>query len=178
MPESTLRAYFLHRGSTSGATSISAAVGRRSTHAGRLRIGLMMGCVVSLGIAAYLGDPTGFVSDPPLARLLRGMALIKGLMAIAAIAAVWWRFGQPVLKPVAAGYLMGSWALVGSTMLIWQLTWIPAAAILFHAAGLSMLIVSWRADGNCALRFPSGLPLTPRHGNRPQKSVRFGAKSP
>ena len=99
---------------------------------------------MSIGIAAYLGDPTSFGDDLALARLLRGMALIKGAMAVAAVAAVLWRFGRPVSAPAAAGYLLGSWVVVGSTMLIWQLSWIPAAAVLFHAAGLSMLLVSWR----------------------------------
>ncbi len=103
----------------------------------------MAGCAIAMGIVLYLGDPNSF-PDPALARLLRGMALIKGLISMAAVAAVLWRFGRPVSKPAAAGYLVGSWFLVGSTMLIWQLTWIAAAAILFHAAAVSMLLVSWR----------------------------------
>jgi hypothetical protein len=128
-----------------GDPSVSADVGWRSVHDGRLRIGLTAGCAISICIAVYFGDPGSFThADPALARLLRGMALIKGAIAIAAVAAVWWRFARPVSKPVAAGYLLGSWLLVGSTMLIWQLSWIPAAAILFHAAAVSMLIVSWR----------------------------------
>jgi len=100
---------------------------------------------MAIGIAAYLGDPTGFTqADPALGRLLRGMALIKGVIALAILAAVWWRFGRPVFKSAAAVYLSGSWIVAGSTMLIWQLSWIPLAALLFHAAALSMLVVGWR----------------------------------
>jgi hypothetical protein len=123
----------------------SALAGRRSVHTWPLRIALLTGCVISLGIAAHWGDPSTFVhEDPALSRLLRGMAVIKAAITMALVAAVLWRFGRPLSKPVAAGYLLGAWALVGATTLIWQLSWIPAAAILFHAAFLSMLFVSWR----------------------------------
>ena len=105
----------------------------------------MTGSAISIGIAAHLGDPGSFINaDPALSRLLRGMALIKGMIVIATVAALLWRFDKPLSKPVAAAYLLGSWAMVGATTLIWQLSWIPAAAILFHAAFLSMLFVSWR----------------------------------
>ncbi len=153
MAESALRALLLHRESltglhresVSGGLVVSADTGRRAVHPGRLRTGLMVGCAVSMGIALYLGDPSGYLqADPALARLLRGMALIKAGIALAIVAAVLWRFGRQVSKPVAAGYLLGSWMLVGSTMLVWQLSWIPAAAVLFHAAALSMLFVSLR----------------------------------
>jgi len=111
----------------------------------QLRSALMAGCAIAISLAGYLSESNGFTqADPALARLLRGMALIKGVIALAIAAAVWWRFGRPVFKPVAATYLLGSWILMGSTTLIWQLSVIPLAAILFHASALSMLVVSWR----------------------------------
>jgi hypothetical protein len=143
MPESALRSFLLQR--VVRGTIVPADADRDAVHAGRLRAGLMVGCAISIGIAGYLGDPSGYThADPPLARLLRGMAVIKGVIAIAIVAAVWWRFGRAVSKPVAASYLLGSSVLAGSAMLIWQLSWILLAAILFHAAALSMLLVSWR----------------------------------
>jgi hypothetical protein len=100
---------------------------------------------MAVGIAAWLGDPSGYLhADPALARLLRGMALIKGMIALAAVSAVFWRLTWSVSKPVAASYLIASWAITGSTMLIWQLSYIVPAALLFHAAALSLLLVSWR----------------------------------
>jgi hypothetical protein len=100
---------------------------------------------MAIGIAFRLGDPSGYLhADPALARLLRAMALIKGTIAIAAVAAVFWRLAWPVSKPVAASYLVGCWAIAGSTMLIWQLSYIVLAALLFHSAALSLLLVSWR----------------------------------
>jgi hypothetical protein len=45
---------------------------------------------------------------------------------------------------VAATYLITAAVLVGSTTLIWQLSYIVLAAVLFHVAALTMLIVGWR----------------------------------
>jgi hypothetical protein len=110
-----------------------------------LRSGLVLGCAVAIGTAAWLGDPGGYLqADPALARLLRAMALIKGTIAIAATVAVFWRLAWPLSKPVAAGYLLGCWAIAGSSMLIWQLSYIVPAAVLFHAAALCLLLVGWR----------------------------------
>jgi len=110
-----------------------------------LRAVVIVACALAIGAAAWFGDPSGYLqADPALARLLRGMALIKGAAVIAAVGAVLWRFGFPVSKPVALAYALGSGVLAGSTMLIWKLTLIPFAAVLFHASALAMLIVGWR----------------------------------
>jgi hypothetical protein len=110
-----------------------------------LRAAVIAACVLSIGIAAGFGDPSGYLTDDPaLARLLRAMAVIKGMLALAALGAVLWRFGWSVSKPAAFTYIVGSSVLTGSSMLIWQLTYIPLAAVLFHAAALCMLVVCWR----------------------------------
>ena len=116
-----------------------------STVVSLLRGGLVSGCAMTIGIAAWLGDPVDYLrADPALARLLRGMALIKGMIAIAVVGAVFWRLAWPVSRTAGAAYLFCSWAVVGSTMLIWQLSYIVPAALLFHVAALSLLLVSWR----------------------------------
>jgi hypothetical protein len=116
-----------------------------STHALPLRTALLLACAVAIGAAAWAGDPSGYLqADPALARLLRGMALIKGMIAIGAVAAVYWRLAWPVHRLVAATYLITASVLAGSTMLIWQLSYIVLAAVLFHLAALTMLIVGWR----------------------------------
>jgi hypothetical protein len=116
-----------------------------STVVSLLRCGLVLGCAIAIGIAARLGHPAAYLNaDPALARLLRAMALIKGMIALAIVCAVFWRMAWPVAKRAGAAYLVGSWAIVGSTMLIWQLSYIVPAAVLFHAAALSLLWVGWR----------------------------------
>jgi hypothetical protein len=116
-----------------------------STVVSMLRGGLVSGCAIAIGIAAWLGHPADYLhADPALARLLRGMALIKGVIALAIVGAVFWRLAWPVAKRAVAAYLLCSWAVAGSTMLIWQLSYIVPAAVLFHAAALSLLWVGWR----------------------------------
>ena len=110
-----------------------------------LRGGLILGCAAAIGVAAWSGDPSGYLqADPALARLLRGMALIKGMIATAAAGIVFARLAWPVSRAAAAGYLAGCWALAGSSALIWQLSYIVPAALLFHAAALALLLLGWR----------------------------------
>ena len=121
-----------------------------ATRAAMLRAALLGGCVIAVALAVWAGDPTASLqADPALARLLRCMALIKGTFVLAALGAVLWRFGWPLRPPVAAVYAGGTWVLAGSTVLIWQLSHIPLAAVLFHASAIGMLVVGWR-DQNAA----------------------------
>jgi hypothetical protein len=116
-----------------------------STRPAALRGLLLLGCVISAAMAFRLGDPTAYLAaDPELAQLLRGMAVIKAGIVIAAIGVLLWRFGRPMSPPLAAIYLVGAWLLSAATLLVWQLTLIPLAAIGFHAAELSLLVVAWR----------------------------------
>jgi hypothetical protein len=112
-----------------------------------LRAALLAGCTVAVGFAAWAGDPAPYLlADPALARLLRAMAVIKGVLALAAALAAWWRFGWRVSPGVSIAYLAAASALSGAAMLIWQLTWIPFAAVLFHAALIGLLLAAWRDD--------------------------------
>ncbi len=111
----------------------------------QLRLGLILGCAFAIGVATWAGDPGSYQqADPALARLLRGMALIKGLITIGAVSAVYWRLASPAAGKVAAVYVVCSWALAGASALIWQLSYIGWAALLFHLAAVTMLVVGWR----------------------------------
>jgi len=117
----------------------------RSRSVARLRIGLVTGCCLAAALAFWQGDPSGYLmADPALARLLRGMALIKAAIALGASSAVYWRLAWPASRTVASLYVIASWVLAGSSVLIWQLSFIAFAALLFHAAALSMLVLAWR----------------------------------
>lgn len=114
----------------------------------KLRVLLLAGCVGSVAAVAWLGEPAHYLAaDPELARLLRGMALIKAAIVAVAVAAVLWRFSKPVSPRAAAVYLGGMWLLAAASMMIWQLTLIPAAAIGFHVAELALLWVAWGDRG-------------------------------
>lgn len=120
---------------------------RRSafSHSSAQRAFLICGCALAIGVAVWVSDPADYLrTDPALARLLRGMALIKGAAVLGAVLAVHWRFGWRVSRPLSITYLLGSWTLAGTTMLIWQLTWIAVAGIAFHAALFAILLAAWR----------------------------------
>jgi hypothetical protein len=118
-----------------------------------LRAILLVGCALTVVAAARISNTEGYIlADPDLARLLRGMAVIKSVAVLAAVSAVLWRFGWRVTTPVSITYIVGSWTLAGTTMLIWQLTWIVSAAVAFHAALLGILLAAWRDDQKNNLR--------------------------
>lgn len=132
-----------------GELAATAAVsGRRSfSKPATLRATLVCGFVLALAWAAWVASPAPYLeSDAELARLLRGMAVIKGAIALGALSLLLWRFARPVSAPITGVYLVGAWALAGSTVLIFQLTLIPWAAAAFHVGVLSLLVAAWRDD--------------------------------
>ncbi len=102
---------------------------------------------VPLVVAAWPGAGAAAAGDPDLVRVLRGMALIKGLTALAALAAVLWRFGRPVSALVGTGYAASVWALWSAAWLVASLAHLVTAALLFHASLLTLLLVAWRDPG-------------------------------
>lgn len=110
-----------------------------------LRAALLLGCAATAPLAAWVGNPAPYLSaDLELGHLLQVMALIKAGIVFAAIALLWWRFKRPVPAHLAAVYLVATWLAAGASMLIWQLTATPFAAITFHAGGLAFLVATWR----------------------------------
>lgn len=120
------------------------SLGFASSSAG-LRFLLFAGCLASVVLAAWAGEPARYLrADPELAFLLRGMAAIKAVIVLAALGVLSWRFGHTVSQRMAAGYLMGAWLTAGATVLVWQLSFIPLAALVFHAGEFTLLFVAWR----------------------------------
>jgi hypothetical protein len=72
------------------------------------------------------------------------MAVIKASIAMVASALALWRFGHPVSSGAALGYLAGVWSLAGAAVLIWSLSFILAAAVVFHAGMFGLLALAWR----------------------------------
>ena len=124
----------------------------RASKVAALRVALVVGSVAAVVVAWLATSGVSQAAEPELALLLRGMAAIKGLLGLSAAGLVWWRLGQPLGLRVAGTYIACSWVLFFSTVLIWQLAFILAAAVLFHAAGLVGLVVAMR-EGNPMPRF-------------------------
>lgn len=78
------------------------------------------------------------------ARLLRGMAALKALMAVAAAAAVFWRIGAPTGTARLAAYVAAGAIMMVGPGLIWGLWHIALGAALLHAGLLATLLLLWR----------------------------------
>lgn len=112
------------------------------------RILLLVGSGLLFVVPLMLFKPAAYwASDPELFRLLRGMGILKIVLAVLALAVVWWRLGRPVLARLQAVFVGGVWALSLAAGLIWQLHAVLPASGLFHVATIALLIAAWRDTG-------------------------------
>lgn len=109
-----------------------------------LRTVLLIGCVAVAAVAGAAASGSSQPAEPELAVLLRGMAAIKGLLALLGAGLVYWRFGLPISTRAAFAYIACVGLLFVACVLIWQLAFISLAAVLFHVAGIGALLVAWR----------------------------------
>jgi hypothetical protein len=87
------------------------------------------------------------LDGPSLARLLRAMAGIKLLLAVAACSAVYWRLGA-ALGPARLGLsLAAAAAMAAGPGLIWSLTDVGAGAVLLHGGLFATILLLWRDPG-------------------------------
>jgi hypothetical protein len=122
--------------------------GARSRSA-RLRLILLFSSLALFAAPVALLEPSlSWADDPELFRLLRGMAVLKGLMALAGLALVGWRVGRAIEARMAMAYILGACGLALASGLIWELQVIPVASTLFHGAILALLITAWRDSGS------------------------------
>lgn len=142
-----------------------APVGKRAPQAARhaganqneskatvLRMALVVGSVAAAILAWLAASGVAQAAGPELGVLLRGMAAIKGMLALSATGLVWWRLGQPVAMRVAGTYIGCASVIFASTLLIWHLAFILVAAVLFHTALLVGLVLAMR-EGRQLPRF-------------------------
>lgn len=110
----------------------------------RLRMALGIGAAVAVFAGSLVGDPAAALrADPALGHLLRGMAVIKGALALGAIAALWWRFGRPIEVGLARAYSWSAWFMAGAAMVVWQLAHVGVGALAFHGGELTLLTLAW-----------------------------------
>ncbi len=132
--------------------AVRSGANERASTVAVMRTALVVGTVAAAVVAWFAAGSVAQAAELELVTLLRGMAVIKGLLAVSAAGVVWWRLGQPVSAPAAVAYIVCTWALFAATVLIWQLALILAAAVLFHAAAVVGLIVAMR-EGHQMFRF-------------------------
>jgi hypothetical protein len=85
-------------------------------------------------------------AGPELTRLLRGMALIKGLIAAVVLMAVFWRLQFPATQLRVGAYIGACAAMVAGPFLVWDLAHIIAGAVLLHAGLMMAVLLGWRDE--------------------------------
>lgn len=85
-----------------------------------------------------------------LTHLLRFMAALKGAMALAAFAAVLWRFGEPVTSGRLGAYALVSGIMAAGPPLIWGIDRVGLGALLLHGGLLACVVLLWRDPATSA----------------------------
>jgi hypothetical protein len=119
---------------------------RRTGHTA-LATALLAGNLLAVAAVLASAHPDAhLLADPELARLLRGMALIKVAIVSPMLALLAWRLHSPLAPRMAIGYALAACAMSTATALIWQLSAIAPAALLFHGGALTLILLAWRDD--------------------------------
>jgi hypothetical protein len=117
--------------------------GNRTTLIAAILTASLLGFVAtSPGEAARAVQAAG----PELTRLLRGMALIKALMAAIMAVAVFWRLQFPIPPVRLAAYITACAAMAAGPFLVWDMAHIIGGAVLLHAGLLAAVLLGWRDD--------------------------------
>lgn len=110
--------------------------------------GLAAGGLLALALAGPLP------SDVELVRLLRGMVLIKGAIALAAATVLFRRLGRPVTLSPALGYAAGIGLTFASLAWLWGLSGLLVGSLAFYA-GLTVAVLSTTRDPLLVTRPPA-----------------------
>ena len=79
-----------------------------------------------------------------LTRLLRFMAVIKGVFALGAVSAVLWRLGSRVSLGRFVTYGVCCAVMVTGPGLIWSMAHVGLGALLLHGGLFALLVLLWR----------------------------------
>jgi len=83
-------------------------------------------------------------AGPDWAHLLRAMAALKTVMAVASVGAVVWRLASPAKPAWLAAYSLAGSAMMAGPGLVWGLVHIGLGALLLHAGLAATLLLLWR----------------------------------
>jgi hypothetical protein len=96
--------------------------------------------------AVFAAAGSALPADADLVLLVRFMAVVKAMMALAAAGLVWWRLGSGIGTGLAAGYIAAVTLMATSPGVVWSMTSPILASALFHSGLLFALALAAR-DG-------------------------------
>ena len=97
-----------------------------------------------LATDTHQGAAAAALAGPDLVRLLRAMAAIKSLMALAAVGATLWRLGAPVGSGKLLAYTIACAAMAAGPGLIWGMAHVGTGALLLHGGLAAAVLLLWR----------------------------------
>lgn len=152
-----------------GATASGRGSARLSPGPSRTLLLLIVGVAVT--VAALAGDAAVEAAavqaaGEDLTRLMRFMAAIKGVLALAALAALVWRLGVPIAAARFMAYGLASAAMGAGPPLIWMMAHVGLGALLLHGGLLASVLLLWH-DPAVADRLARLLPARARPGRLP-----------
>ena len=103
------------------------------------RVLLVLGFAAGLGLVALGTAPAAGEADPDLMRLLRFMALLKGVFALVALAACYWRLACPANAWREAVYVAGPGLMAAGAACLWQMQAAGASAAILHIGMFALL---------------------------------------
>ncbi len=107
---------------------------------------LVLATILALVIAGATAlGPPAMVGDPDLARVLRFMAAMKGIFALAGLAACYWRLGRPATAWRVAIYVAGPPAMAGGALALFFYHDVALAAGSLHL-GLFAVLAAMLTD--------------------------------
>ena len=118
--------------------------GLASTASGRLAVLLAGSATALLATAVWTPAATVAPADAELVRLMRTMAVIKGLLLALALGALGWRVRRPVAPAFALGYATAAWSAAGALGAMWRLTAPGTTAVVLHGAALALFVLASR----------------------------------
>lgn len=109
---------------------------------------LLLIICAAVAAAALVGDATTRTAavqaaGEDLTRLMRFMAAIKGMLALAALAALLWRLGVPVAVTRFLTYGATAAAMGAGPVLIWTMVHVGLGALLLHGGLLASVLLLW-----------------------------------
>jgi hypothetical protein len=110
------------------------------------RLLLISACGIAAAGVLASGADNGAAADPDLSALLRGMAIIKAAIVAAGAGIVWWRLGASISSTFALAYIGCVTAASAGAAMVWTMSHMGVATLLFHGALIAFLVIGLR-DG-------------------------------
>jgi hypothetical protein len=123
---------------------------------------LLVSAIIVAGICGFLLTPPPLAAaavmqaGPELTTLMRGMALLKSFLALAALMAVMWRLRGPISAPWLISYVMACAAMAAGPAVIWNMAYVRCGAVLLHGGLAACIVLLWR-DWGMALRLDQAI---------------------